>query len=112
MSRATKNKDSETAARSKNSKLNRGSGAARVTKKQELIRLLGKKAGADIATLSSKFGWQRHTTRAALSGLRKAGFELTKIEASGGQPTRYRIVAAPPEPGLSEPKEKAATDAR
>ena len=110
MSTTTKTKDSTT--RRKNAAPKRGPGVARVTKKQQLIRLLGKKAGADIATLSAKFGWQRHTTRAALSGLRKAGFELTKIETSGGQPTRYRIVAAPPEPTAARPKEKATTDAR
>ncbi len=72
------------------------SGTSRATKKQRLVQLLSTKAGADVATLSDKLGWQKHTTRAALSGLRKAGFELAKVEAGGGKPTRYRIAAAPP----------------
>ena len=50
-----------------------------VTKKAQLIKLLGRKSGADIVALSDKLGWQQHTTRAALSGLRKA----TNGSASG-----------------------------
>ncbi len=112
MSGTNTRKTSASAARLKDTATKRAPGAARVTKKQQLIRLLGKKAGADIGTLSAKFGWQRHTTRAALSGLRKAGFELTKIEASGGQATRYRIVQAPPEPSTAGSKEKAVLNVR
>lgn len=48
----------------------------RITKKDQLIRLLGSKSGRDIKSLSAKLGWQQHTTRAALSGLRKAGYEI------------------------------------
>jgi predicted ArsR family transcriptional regulator len=111
MPQTTKNKDKACTARPKTTTPKRSPGAARVTKKQELIRLLKKKAGADIATLSARFGWQRHTTRAALSGLRKVGVELEKIEASDGKPTRYRIAEAPSEPVAPERKE-TATDAR
>ena len=46
------------------------------TKKARLIQMLTRKAGADVATISEKLGWQSHTTRAALTGLRKAGFEI------------------------------------
>lgn len=53
----------------------------RPTKKAQLIKLLSCKLGTDVATISAKFGWQPHTTRAALSGLRKVGFEITKENA-------------------------------
>lgn len=69
--------------------------ANRMTKKQQLINMLGGKAGADVATVSKKLGWQSHTTRAALSGLRKAGYELTAKRPAEGKPARYRITAAP-----------------
>jgi predicted transcriptional regulator len=66
------------------------------TKKAQLIKMLSAKAGADIATISGKLGWQTHTTRAAITGLRKAGYEITVEKAEGGKPTRYRIIAEPP----------------
>ena len=50
---------------------------SRTTKKNQLIKLLGTKSGADIKTLGEKLGWQQHTTRAAMSRLRKAGYEVT-----------------------------------
>ncbi len=55
------------------------------TKKAQLIALLERKSGATIAAASEKFGWQQHTTRAALTGLRKAGYgiELRKPENGG-----------------------------
>lgn len=69
----------------------------RVTKKVQLIRMLKNRAGTDIATASRKLGWQHHTTRAALTGLRKVGFEITAEKPTGGKPTRYRITAEPTE---------------
>ena len=67
----------------------------RRTKKQHLIHLLGLKSGADITSLGAKLGWQPHTTRAAITGLRKAGYEIETERAGGGRPARYRIVAHP-----------------
>ncbi|MCK0104321.1 DUF3489 domain-containing protein [Pseudohalocynthiibacter sp. F2068] len=63
----------------------------RNTKKQELIRLLGGKNGADIARLSDKLGWQPHSVRAAMTGLRKDGYDIQKKLGPGGKPVRYRI---------------------
>jgi DNA-binding transcriptional regulator PaaX len=40
-------------------------------------------------------GWQAHTTRAALSRLRTAGFEIKREQSSNGGPARYRLVSAP-----------------
>ncbi len=65
-----------------------------VTKKAQLIKLLGRKSGCDIQSLSTKLGWQQHTTRAALSGLRKAGYEVTRETPANGGPARYRILVA------------------
>jgi predicted ArsR family transcriptional regulator len=65
------------------------------TKKAQLIQLLTRKAGADVATISDKLGWQAHTTRAALTGLRKAGFEISAEKSGEGKPLSYRITAQP-----------------
>ena len=65
------------------------------TKKEQLIRLLCTKSGCDIKSLSAKLGWQQHTTRAALSGLRKAGYEIAKEKPASGGISKYRILAAP-----------------
>ncbi len=65
-----------------------------VTKKAQLIKLLGRKSGADIVALSDKLGWQQHTTRAALSGLRKAGYEVIRETPTNGGPAKYRILVA------------------
>lgn len=67
----------------------------RVTKKDRLIKLLNSKAGREIKVISETLGWQHHTTRAALSGLRKAGYDLATEKAAGGKQARYRIISAP-----------------
>lgn len=66
----------------------------RTTKKAQLIRMLSTKAGADVGMISAKLSWQSHTTRAAITMLKKAGYEVT-VEKQTGKPTRYRIAAAP-----------------
>jgi DNA-binding IclR family transcriptional regulator len=72
-------------------KLNSG----RVTKKAQLIKLLGAKSGTDLKTLSDKLDWQPHTTRAAMSGLRKAGYAVICVKSAKGGASKYRIQAAP-----------------
>ena len=67
----------------------------RMAKKVQLIKLLGTKTGADIATLSDKLGWQHHTTRAAMSGLRKDGFTIIGSKPAGGGLAKYRIHSEP-----------------
>jgi uncharacterized protein DUF3489 len=67
----------------------------RTTKKDQLIKLLSSKAGREIKVISETLGWQHHTTRAALSGLRKAGYDLTAEKAAGGKQARYRINSVP-----------------
>ena len=51
----------------------------RATKGDRLIQLLKTRSGHDIAALSGKLGWQPHSTRAALSRLRKAGHTIEKL---------------------------------
>lgn len=67
----------------------------RTTKKAQLIQMLNRKSGADVVTISEKFGWLPHTTRAALTGLRKAGLEITTEKPGTGKPLRYRIADNP-----------------
>lgn len=42
------------------------------SKKTRLINMLRKPDGSTIAAISAALGWQAHTTRAAITGLRKA----------------------------------------
>ncbi len=73
----------------------RATTGTRTTKKDQLIKLLGTKAGVDIKSLSEKLGWQQHTMRAAMSGLRKTGYEVAGEKPAKGGLTKYRIVSAP-----------------
>jgi len=68
----------------------------RETKAAVLRRLLARKAGTDLTTLQLATGWQPHSVRAGLSGLRKAGYAIDRTEAAkpGGTAT-YRITGGP-----------------
>ena len=64
----------------------------RETKAAILRKLLSRKAGADLAALQSAMGWQPHSVRAALSGLRKAGHTIQRTNpAKPGGTATYRI---------------------
>lgn len=68
----------------------------RETKAAILRKLLGRKNGADIGTLQSATGWQPHSVRAGLSGLRKAGYTIDRTEAAKpGGTAIYRITGGP-----------------
>ena len=67
------------------------------TKSATLRKLMRGRSGADINKLCAATGWQRHSVRAAISGLRKAGYTVERMPpktAAGG--TIYRIAANPP----------------
>jgi predicted ArsR family transcriptional regulator len=70
----------------------------RTTKRDRLVRLLKAGAGRDIATLSRELGWLPHTTRAALTRLRKDGYAIEKLPRQNGGGSRYRITGEPTEP--------------
>ncbi|MDF0603961.1 DUF3489 domain-containing protein [Psychromarinibacter sp. C21-152] len=92
-SKATETSDAPSASRSKAAASSKR--PARTTKKAQLIRMLSRKDGVDVATISTKLGWQQHTTRAALTGLRKGGYEITAENHGDGRASRYRIEAHP-----------------
>ena len=65
------------------------------TKADQLVELLKGRAGRNIGSLSNKLGWQAHSTRAALSRLRKAGYGIDKLPPLKHGGSRYRISSAP-----------------
>jgi predicted ArsR family transcriptional regulator len=72
--------------------------AGHTTKRNRLVRLLKASAGREIATLSRELGWQPHTTRAALTRLRQAGYAIEKLPPQNNGTSRYRIAGEPTEP--------------
>lgn len=68
------------------------------TKQSMVIYMLKRPTGATISDLIGATGWLPHTTRAALSGLRKKGFSLTSERPEGCE-RRYLLVSPT---GISE----------
>jgi hypothetical protein len=63
------------------------------SKLAEVMALLGRKQGVALEELTSVTGWLPHTTRAALTGLRKRGYAIERSRSGQGGSV-YRIVAA------------------
>jgi hypothetical protein len=63
----------------------------RVTKASAVVALLQREEGATLADMIAATGWLPHTTRAALTGLRKKGHMLEKSKRD--DQTCYRISA-------------------
>lgn len=63
------------------------------TKLSDVIALLKREGGASMDELTATTGWLAHTTRAALTGLRKRGLLVEPAKCEDGT-TVYRIVAA------------------
>lgn len=63
----------------------------RVTKASLLVELLQRKHGATLPELIAATGWLQHTTRAALTGLRKKGHVIERSKRDSA--TCYRIPA-------------------
>lgn len=64
----------------------------RTSKISEVVVLLSRGDGATLPELIEATGWLPHTTRAALTGLRKKGHEIGRSKRDGA--TCYRIVVA------------------
>ena len=64
------------------------------TKKALVLSLLSRPQGATIDDLVGATGWLPHTTRAALTGLRKKGYEFAKSKNAEGE-TVYRTEKTP-----------------
>ena len=60
------------------------------SKKAAIEALVRRSEGAAIAELMAATGWQEHSIRAALTGLRKAGYLIARERPDDGA-TRYRI---------------------
>ncbi len=61
------------------------------SKKALLLDLLGQTSGVPMAAMIHTTGWQAHSVRAALSGLRKQGHTITRSRTEGGQ-SIYQLV--------------------
>ena len=60
------------------------------TKRAVPIGMLERPEGASVAELGHRLGWLRHTVRAAITGLRHAGREVTRSKDAEGQSV-YRL---------------------
>jgi hypothetical protein len=77
-----------------------------------VIGLLRQDDGATIGSLTQATGWLPHTTRAAITGLRKRGYSVVRDRSEAGGSV-YRISDAPAEGSVSNPDPtKAATTSR
>jgi Protein of unknown function (DUF3489) len=65
---------------------------ARQSKKAAVIALLARPDGAAISDLIGVTGWQVHSVRAALTGLRKEGKDLVRAKDATGI-THYRLAS-------------------
>ena len=54
------------------------------TKQAHLIALLKRPEGVTIAQMCAKIGWQSHSVRAALTGLRKRGVSISRDKNNAG----------------------------
>jgi hypothetical protein len=62
------------------------------SKQSLVLKMLSAKSGATLDALIEATGWLPHTTRAALTGLRKKGFAIERLREKGA--SVYRIVSA------------------
>jgi hypothetical protein len=60
------------------------------TKQAVIVGLLKRREGAGIADLMAATGWQAHSVRAALTGLRKRELNVVRTKTDGGGSV-YRI---------------------
>ena len=60
------------------------------TKRAMLIGMLDRAQSASVAEIGQRLGWLPHTVRAAITGLRHAGREVTRSKNESGQ-TVYRL---------------------
>ena len=62
------------------------------TKRAKLIAMLERAEGASVAEIGQRLGWLPHTVRAAITGLRKAGREVTRSKDANDRSV-YRLAA-------------------
>jgi Protein of unknown function (DUF3489) len=76
-----------------------------------VIELLRRADGATIIDLTHATGWLPHTTRAALTGLRKRGYAVIRERVGAGDSV-YRISDAPAHRGDRTVRQRGAMDGR
>jgi hypothetical protein len=62
------------------------------TKQSLIVSMLLAEQGATLDALIDATGWLPHTTRAALTGLRKKGYAIESFRGEGEKASSYRIV--------------------
>lgn len=60
------------------------------TKEARLVKALSGK-GRTLASLSSMLDWQPHTTRAAMTRLRKRGYLIERVPKTATSAARFRL---------------------
>ena len=81
------------------------------SKLAQVIELLRRADGATIIDLTQATGWLPHTTRAALTGLRKRGYTVIR-ERIGAGDSVYRVSDAPADRGDRTVRQRDAMDGR
>ena len=64
------------------------------TKQARVVEMLSREQGVTLDALVDATGWLPHTTRAALTGLRKKGYVIERSGGEGKEPSAYRVVSA------------------
>jgi hypothetical protein len=65
------------------------------TKRAKLIAMLERPEGASVAEIGQRLGWLPHTVRAAITGLRQAGREVTRSKDTDDRSV-YRLASIDP----------------
>ena len=65
------------------------------SKLAQLVAMLSAPEGCTVEAAAKALGWLPHTTRAALTGLRRKGHAIERVAATNGEGSRHRIVPAP-----------------
>lgn len=90
--------DASTASEASYSTRTKTKAKTQVNKSSSVTKLLARSKGATVADLISVTGWQPHSIRALLSGLRKKGIVLIRDVRSSGE-SCYRISVTQPAAG-------------
>lgn len=87
--------DASTVSEATNSAKTKTKAKSQVNKSSSVTKLLARSRGATVADLTDATGWQPHSVRALLSGLRKKGIVLIRDARKSGE-SCYRIAATQP----------------
>ena len=63
------------------------------TKQAQLVKMPERKTGVTLIKASEALGWQKHTTSAVISGLKKRGYNIQRVDKDD-KPSAYVIAQA------------------